>query len=83
MLEAIGIAKLLLKVFDGLIDLFPTYEERRRNTYNELKGELNAQINANLVDCAAVDDILDRLMQFVGSETEFILTANRDAGNKR
>lgn len=63
---------LILSIFDKLLDRTPTYDQRQRKKYAELKSEYKAAKEADIVDLYVVDSLRDKLMQFIGGEVKVL-----------
>ena len=71
-MDIIAVTKVAIEAFNKLMDKIPNYDQRKRESFLELRREYEFEIKSEYMDCARVDDLRINIMHHIGSELSTI-----------
>ena len=71
-MDIIAVTKVAIEAFNKLMDKIPNYDQRKRESFLELRRDYEFEIKSEYMDCARVDDLRIRIMHHIGSELSAI-----------
>lgn len=66
------IVNLALKVFDGVLQKTPNFDQRKKKEYYKIRGEYEEELRSSIRDDNRLDNLRDQLCRMVDSYSEEI-----------